>query len=79
MAGAQFGIERRDRGDATQGAVGALQPSNRPLVVAKEFVGKGHDACQAVEPVGFIARQPSGAPATLQATGRQVKRSGEFL
>src|SRR5271157_666817 len=66
LARSQFRVNGGYGSEAAQGPIGTLKPAHGALVIAQTFIGDGHDASQAVKPVGFITRKPSAAPAPLQ-------------
>jgi hypothetical protein len=56
-----------------------LQPAESPFMVTEVLVGKGYDASQAVESVGFMTGEATTVPTALQAARGKVKRFGELL
>ena len=56
-----------------------LEPAAGAIGVAEEVVGDGDDACQAIEPIGFEARQLAIAPAALQAARGEIEGGGELF
>jgi hypothetical protein len=58
---------------------GALQPTYRLLSSAETLLCEGDDAGQAIETVGFKARQPAAPAPALQAARREIEGVSQLL
>jgi hypothetical protein len=65
--------------DSAERAIGALQPTYRLLSSAETLLCEGDDAGQAIETVGFKARQPAAPAPALQAARREIEGVSQLL